>query len=85
VNSIDRAPETYLKGIDLRKVPFKPRKLDEEIGERAVAIRLAGCNARMSDVFVSDYDIGISMNSQTKLLLDNYHAVRTRKPLEVRD
>ena len=71
--------------MDLRKVPFKPRKLDEEIRERATAIRLENCDARMNNIFVSDADIGISMNSKTKLLLDNYRAIRTRKPLEVRD
>jgi len=69
----------------LKKVPFKPRKLDEEIREGATAIRLGGCNARISNLFVSGYDVGISMNRKTRLLLDDYYAIRTRKPLEVRD
>jgi hypothetical protein len=71
--------------MDLKKVPFKPRKLDEEIRERTAAIRLENCDVRMSNIFVSDADIGISMNRKTRLLLNDYHAVRTRKPLEVHD
>jgi len=69
----------------LKKIPFKPRKLDDEIRERATAIRLENCSVGMSNIFVSDADIGISVDSKTRLLLRDYHAIRTRKPFEVRD
>jgi len=69
----------------LRKVQFKPRRLDDEIRERATAIRLENTTARMSNIFVNGADVGISIDKRTRLLLEDYHAIRTRKPFEVRD
>ena len=69
----------------MKKVPFKPRNMDEDIKRRSAAIRLEKCDVEMRNIFVSNSDVGISMSSDTNLKLDNYYAYRTRKPIEIRD
>jgi len=68
----------------LRQVPFKPRKLDDEIKEQTAAFRLEECNnIQMRNIYVENANIGISTRN-TNFSLDNYVTRETRIPLKIR-
>lgn len=68
----------------MRQVPFKPRKLDDEIKEQTAAFRLEECNnIQMRNIYVENANIGISTRN-TNFSLDNYVTRETRIPLKIR-